>query len=108
MKLSIAMATLLITTGTALPALAAMPISTSLRDVVTASVEAVQYRQGSRQRYNERYQSNGYRSGYDAWASENDDSTFDNTRRRDANPGRSCVSPGEEGAMSAFPNWAVC
>jgi hypothetical protein len=101
MKHPIAIATLFLTMSTALPALAATPVSTTLRDVAAAPIESVQYRQAPRVR-NDRY-----RSGYDAFASDNGVSNAAN-RRNGAAAGRSCVSGGEEGAASAFPSWALC
>lgn len=103
MKLPIAIATLLLAAGTALPAVAATPapISAALRDAAATPIEAVAERtQAQRQRQRQR-NARTYRSGYNAYAAQ--------PRARVQPQGWGhCVSGGTPGALSAYPNWDRC
>ena len=112
MKLPIAIATLLVVAGTALPAVAAAPgpISAALRDAAATPIEAVaertnaqvQRQQRQRQRQPQR-NTRTYRSGADAWAAQ------PRARVQQQNPGwGNCVSGIGSAASSAFPNWDRC
>ena len=107
MNFPIAIAALFLATSAAAPpAFAAMPASISLHDTAAIPIETVQYRQAPRQR---QHHADGYRNGYNAYASHN------GARRRGNNhidaplPGWGCVSHGiDSGAYSAYPNWEMC
>lgn len=89
MKLSVAIASLLLVTSTALPAFAAVPASISLRDAATAPTETVQYRPTP-------HQAHGAQSSAHAV-------------NRKIIPGSRCVSRDlGEGNYSAYPAWEVC
>jgi len=125
MKLPIAIATLLLAAGTALPAVAATPgpISAALRDAAATPIEVVaertkpqvqrqqRQRQPQRQRNTRTYRGGAnawaaeprvYRDGANAWAAEP-------RARIQQNPGWGhCVQGGTPGSRSAFPSWDVC
>jgi hypothetical protein len=110
MRLPLAIATLLLTATTALPAFAAAPapISVSLRDAAATPIEAVQYRQ---QTTRQRRQTRSYRSGSRAFGQYYQG-------QRDPYPQRvypnawsgswgHCASGGA-GVDSAYPSWDTC
>ena len=106
MRLPIAIATLLLAAGTALPAVAATPapISAALRDAAATPIEAVAertqaQRQNQRQRQRQR-NTRTYRGGADAYASQ--------PRRVQPQGWGNCVSGITPGAGSAFPSWDRC
>lgn len=107
MKLSIAIATLLLAAGTALPAVAAAPgpISAALRDVAATPIEAVAERKNTqvqRQQRQRQRTARTYRGGADAWASQP-------RARVQQYPGwGQCVQGVGSAARSAFPSWDVC
>ena len=112
MKLPLAIATLLLTTTTALPAFAASPapISISLRDAAVTPIEAVQQRQTTkRQRQTRTYPKadRAYGQGQYYYGA------------RDPYPQRAynnpwsgswgqCVGGLTAGGSSAFPSWDTC
>jgi hypothetical protein len=107
MKLPIAIATLLVVAGTALPAVAAVPgpISAALRDAAVTPIEAVAERtnaQVQRQRQRQR-NARTYRGGANAWAAQ------PRARVQQQNPGWGhCVQGVGSAAGSAFPSWDRC
>jgi hypothetical protein len=107
MKLPIAIATLLVVAGTALPAVAATPgpISAALRDAAATPIEAAAERtnaQVQRQRQRQR-NARTYRGGANAWAAQ------PRARVQQQNPGwGNCVSGIGSAASSAFPSWDRC
>jgi len=92
MKLPTAIATLFLVTSTALPAFAAMPASTSLREAAATPIETVQYRQTPRQTQRDRTQ------------------RPTNARPREIAPGWGhCEARSAgEGNYSAYPSWDIC
>ncbi len=108
MKLPIAIATLLVVAGTALPAVAAAPgpISAALRDAAATPIEAVAERtnaQVHRQQRQRQRNTRTYRSGADAWAAQ------PRARVQQQNPGWGhCVQGLGSAAGSAFPSWDRC
>jgi hypothetical protein len=108
MKLPIAIATLLLAAGTALPAVAATPgpISAALRDAAVTPIEAVAERtqaQVQRQRQLQRQRNARiYRDGSNAWAAQP-------RGRTQPYPGwGNCVSGITSAAGSAYPSWDRC
>jgi len=107
MKLPIAIATLLVVAGTALPAVAAAPgpISAALRDAAVTPIEAVAERtkpQVQRQQRQRQRNARTYRGGANAWAAEP-------RARVQQYPGWGhCVSGVGSAASSAFPSWDRC
>jgi hypothetical protein len=100
MKLVIAIASLFLATSTALPALAAIPASISLRDAATAPIKTVQYRQTPRQ---------ARRNGHNPYASHNGAGGSSGAVSRQIIPGWRCVSRDlGEGNYSAYPSWEIC
>jgi hypothetical protein len=108
MKLPIAIATLFLAAGTALPAVAAAPgpISAALRDAAASPVEAVAERakpQVQRQQRQRQRNARTYRGGANAWAAQ------PGTRVQQQVPGWGhCVQGVGSAARSAFPSWDVC
>jgi hypothetical protein len=106
MKLPIAIATLLLAAGTALPAVAATPspISAALRAAAATPIAAVAERtnaQVQRQRQRQR-SARVYRGGANAWAAQP-------RARVQQYPGwGQSVSGIGSAAGSAFPNWDRC
>jgi hypothetical protein len=102
MRLPIAIATLLLTATSALPASAAAPAPNALRDAAASPIQAVQYQQQprTRQRQTRTYRSGNYRS-YRGYAAAS-------RARSGNNPWGQCVSGLSRGASSAFPSWATC
>ncbi len=106
MKLPIAIATLLVVAGTALPVVAATPgpISAALRDAAATPIEAAAERTNApvqRQRQRQR-NARTYRGGANAWAAQP-------RARVQQYPGwGNCVSGIGPAAGSAFPSWDRC
>jgi hypothetical protein len=113
MKLPLAIATLFLSATAVLPAFSATPgpISVSLRDAAATPIEAVQYRQTTRQRQTRTYRNN-YRTGRRAYGAQ----TF---YGREPYPERTypnawsgswgqCVGGLSSSAGSAFPSWDRC
>jgi hypothetical protein len=99
MNLPIAAAALLIITSTALPASAAVPASSSLRDAATAPTDTVQHRQTPHQ---------AHRNGHTAHASHNGAGGSSSAVSREIIPGWRCAPRDLSDNYSAFPSWDVC
>ena len=104
MKLPIAIATLLVAAGIALPAFAVTPtsISASLRDAAATPFEAVAERTQARRQGQRQRNTRSYRNGSNAYAAQ------PRVRRSYQGSWGNCIQGVDRGARSAFPSWDRC
>jgi hypothetical protein len=110
MKLRYAIATLLLTATTALPASAATPspMSASLRDAAATPVVAIQHRQTTRRQRQTRTYDNGYRAFGQYYFGQRDPYPQRVYPNAWSGSWGHCVGGIGSGAASAFPSWDTC